>query len=62
MVYLAEQQQPVQRKVALKIVRLGMDTENVIARFEMERQSLALMDHPNIARVLDAGATATGRR
>ncbi|MES2474393.1 MAG: serine/threonine-protein kinase [Verrucomicrobiota bacterium] len=60
-VYLAEQQHPVRRKVALKIVRLGMDTENVIARFEMERQSLALMDHPNIARVLDAGATATGR-
>ena len=60
-VYLAEQQHPVRRKVALKIVRLGMDSENVIARFEMERQSLALMEHPNIASVLDAGATATGR-
>lgn len=60
-VYLAEQQEPVQRKVALKIIRLGMDTESVIARFEVERQALALMDHPNIARVLDAGATASGR-
>ncbi len=60
-VYLAEQQEPVRRKVALKIVRLGMDTENVIARFQMERQALATMDHPNIARVLDAGATASGR-
>jgi serine/threonine protein kinase len=60
-VYLAEQQAPVRRKVALKIIRLGMDTENVIARFELERQALALMDHPNIARVLDAGATAAGR-
>jgi len=60
-VYLAEQQEPVRRRVALKIIRLGMDTENVIARFEMERQSLALMDHPNIARVYDVGATRTGR-
>lgn len=60
-VYLAEQCEPVSRKVALKIVRLGMDTEHVIARFEAERQSLAMMDHPNIARVLDAGATASGR-
>jgi eukaryotic-like serine/threonine-protein kinase len=60
-VYLAEQHEPVRRKVALKIVRLGMDTENVIARFATERQALALMDHPNIARVLDAGATASGR-
>jgi len=60
-VYLAEQFEPVRRKVALKIIRLGMDTESVIARFELERQSLALMDHPNIARVLDAGATASGR-
>lgn len=60
-VYLAEQQEPVRRKVALKIVRLGMDTENVIARFQMERQALATMDHPNIARVLDAGATDSGR-
>ncbi len=60
-VYLAEQQEPVRRKVALKIIRLGMDTEKVIARFELERQALAMMDHPNIARVLDAGATASGR-
>lgn len=60
-VYLAEQREPVRRKVALKIIRLGMDTESVIARFEIERQALALMDHPNIARVLDAGATAAGR-
>ena len=60
-VYLAEQREPVKRKVALKIVRLGMDTESVIARFGAERQALALMDHPNIARVLDAGATGSGR-
>jgi serine/threonine protein kinase len=60
-VYLAEQSEPVRRKVALKIVRPGMDTEHVIARFEAERQSLAMMDHPNIARVLDAGATTSGR-
>ena len=60
-VYLAEQQEPVCRKVALKIIRLGMDTERVIARFEMERQALAMMDHPNIAQVLDAGATESGR-
>jgi hypothetical protein len=60
-VYLAEQLEPVRRQVALKVIRLGMDTERVIARFEMERQSLAMMDHPNIARVLDAGATETGR-
>ena len=60
-VYLAEQQEPVKRKVALKIIRLGMDTENVIARFAIEREALALMDHPNIARVLDAGSTASGR-
>ncbi|MCW1885440.1 protein kinase [Luteolibacter flavescens] len=60
-VYLAEQQEPVKRKVALKIIRLGMDTESVIARFAMEREALALMDHPNIARVLDAGTTASGR-
>ena len=49
------------RKVALKIIKLGMDTKEVVARFEAERQALALMDHPNIARVLDGGATATGR-
>ena len=60
-VYLAEQMEPVRRRVALKIIRLGMDTENVIARFEMERQALAMMDHPNIARVYDAGATSSGR-
>ncbi|MEO6596996.1 MAG: tetratricopeptide repeat protein, partial [Planctomycetota bacterium] len=60
-VFLAEQEQPVARKVALKIVKLGMDTRQVVARFEQERQALALMEHPNIARVLDAGATDTGR-
>ncbi|MES2923183.1 MAG: serine/threonine-protein kinase [Verrucomicrobiota bacterium] len=60
-VYLAEQQEPVKRKVALKIIRLGMDTENVIARFSLEREALALMDHSNIARVLDAGVTTSGR-
>ena len=60
-VYVAEQASPVRRKVALKIVKPGMDTKNVIARFEAERQALALMDHPNIARVLDAGATDSGR-
>jgi hypothetical protein len=60
-VYQAEQLEPVRRRVALKIIRVGMDTEGVISRFEMERQALALMDHPNIARVLDAGATASGR-
>jgi serine/threonine protein kinase/tetratricopeptide (TPR) repeat protein len=60
-VFLAEQQTPLVRRVALKIIKLGMDTRQVIARFEAERQALALMDHPNIARVLDAGATETGR-
>ena len=60
-VYMAEQTQPVRRKVALKIIKPGMDTRQVIARFEAERQALALMDHPNIARVLDAGATGSGR-
>jgi len=60
-VYLAEQQAPIRRRVALKIIKLGMDTKAVIARFEQERQALALMDHPSIARVLDAGATETGR-
>jgi serine/threonine-protein kinase len=60
-VYMAEQERPVRRKVAVKIIKLGMDTRQVIARFEAERQALALMDHPNIARVLDAGATETGR-
>ena len=60
-VYRAEQEQPVRRSVALKIIKLGMDTKQVIARFEAERQALAMMDHPNIAKVLDAGATETGR-
>src|SRR5262249_11208147 len=60
-VFLAEQTKPVRRRVALKVIKLGMDTRAVIARFEAERQALALMDHPNIARVLDAGATDTGR-
>jgi serine/threonine protein kinase/tetratricopeptide (TPR) repeat protein len=60
-VYLAEQEHPVRRTVALKIIKLGMDTRRVIARFEAERQALAMMDHPNIARVFDAGATDTGR-
>ena len=60
-VYMAEQDQPIRRRVALKIIKLGMDTKNVIARFEAERQALALMDHPNIARVLDAGASESGR-
>jgi serine/threonine protein kinase/tetratricopeptide (TPR) repeat protein len=60
-VYMAEQSEPVHRRVALKIIKLGMDTKSVIARFEAERQALALMDHPNIAKVLDAGATETGR-
>jgi WD40 repeat protein/serine/threonine protein kinase len=60
-VYMAEQKEPVRRKVALKVIKVGMDTKQVIARFEAERQALALMDHPNIAQVLDAGATETGR-
>jgi tetratricopeptide (TPR) repeat protein len=60
-VYMAEQEEPVRRKVALKVIKLGMDTKAVIARFEAERQVLAMMDHPNIAKVLDAGTTETGR-
>jgi serine/threonine protein kinase/tetratricopeptide (TPR) repeat protein len=60
-VWMAEQTHPVHRKVALKLIKSGMDSRQVIARFEAERQALALMDHPNIARVLDAGATETGR-
>ena len=60
-VWAAEQRTPVKRRVALKVIKLGMDTHQVIARFEAERQALAMMDHPNIARVLDAGATQTGR-
>jgi tetratricopeptide (TPR) repeat protein len=58
---MAEQEEPVHRRVALKVIKLGMDTKQVIARFAAERQALALMDHPNIAKVLDAGATETGR-
>ena len=61
MVFMAAQEEPIRRKVALKVIKLGMDTRQVIARFEAERQALALMDHPNIAKVYDAGATATGR-
>ncbi len=61
MVYMAEQQTPIRRRVALKIIKIGMDTRQVIARFEAERQTLALMDHANIARVFDAGATEAGR-
>ena len=60
-VYMAEQQRPVRRRVALKIIKLGMDTKQVVARFEAERQAVAMMDHPNIARVFDAGATDSGR-
>src|SRR5262245_12881926 len=60
-VWLAEQSQPVQRRVALKVVKPGMDSKQVIARFEAERQALAMMDHPNIARVLDADTTESGR-
>jgi serine/threonine protein kinase/dienelactone hydrolase len=60
-VWMAEQEEPVRRRVALKVIKLGMDTKAVVARFEAERQALALMDHPNIAKVHDAGATDTGR-
>ena len=60
-VYMAEQEEPVRRRVALKVIKLGIDTEQVVARFEAERQALALMDHPNIAQVFDAGATEAGR-
>jgi eukaryotic-like serine/threonine-protein kinase len=60
-VYMAEQTEPIRRRVAFKVIKLGMDTKQVVARFEAERQALALMDHPNIAKVLDAGATDTGR-
>ncbi len=58
-VYVAEQTEPVRRRVALKVIKLGMDTKQVVARFEAERQALAMMDHPNIAKVLDAGTTET---
>ncbi|MFC1794018.1 serine/threonine protein kinase [Planctomycetota bacterium] len=60
-VYLAEQQRPIKRRVALKVIKPGMDTKQVIARFEAERQALALLDHPNIAHVYDAGKTKNGR-
>ena len=60
-VYMAEQEKPVRRRVALKIIKMGMDTKSVIARFEAERQALAMMEHANIAKVFDAGATETGR-
>ena len=60
-VYVAEQTEPVRRRVALKVIKLGMDTKQVVARFEAERQALAMMDHPNIAKVLDAGTTGVGR-
>jgi len=59
-VYRAEQQEPVRRQVAVKVIKLGMDTKSIVARFEAERQALALMDHPSIARVFDGGATAAG--
>ncbi|MCK4409721.1 MAG: protein kinase [Candidatus Eisenbacteria sp.] len=61
MVYLAEQEKPVRRRVALKVIKLGMDTKEVIARFESERQALAMMNHPNIARIFEAGSTEEGR-
>ncbi|MCP4452368.1 MAG: serine/threonine protein kinase, partial [Planctomycetes bacterium] len=60
-VYMAQQEHPIRRNIAFKIIKLGMDTRQVITRFEAERQALALMDHPNIAKVLDAGSTDTGR-
>ncbi len=60
-VYLAEQDKPVRRKVAIKVLKLGMDTKQVIARFDAERQALAMMDHPNVAKIFEAGATKTGR-
>ncbi len=60
-VFMAEQQQPVRRKIAIKIIKAGMDTKQVVARFEAERQALAMMDHPSLAKVFDAGATQTGR-
>jgi serine/threonine protein kinase len=60
-VYMAEQTEPIERKVALKVIKAGMDTQQVIARFEAERQALAMMDHANIARVLDVGTTQSGR-
>src|SRR5438309_2953031 len=61
LVFVAEQQHPIRRKVALKVIKPGMDSRDVVARFEAERQALALMDHPHIAKVLDAGTTDSGR-
>src|ERR1700722_11219202 len=61
LVFVAQQEDPVRRKVALKVIKPGMDSREVVARFEAERQALALMDHPNIARVLDGGTTSSGR-
>ena len=61
-VWLAEQKEPVRRRVAIKLIKAGMDTREVVARFESERQALALMDHPAIAKVFDAGSTPQGRR
>ena len=61
-VYAAEQTEPVRRRVAHKVIKLGMDTKQVVARFEAERQALAMMDHPNIAKVLDAGTTGASER
>jgi len=60
-VYMADQEEPIKRRVALKVIKPGMDTKEVLGRFEAERQALAMMDHPNIAKVFDAGATETGR-
>jgi serine/threonine protein kinase len=60
-VFMAQQTAPIRRLVALKLIKHGMDTRQILARFEAERQALALMDHPNIAKVLDAGATESGR-
>ena len=60
-VWAAEQREPIKRRVALKIIKVGMDTKQVVARFEAERQALAMMDHPNIAKVLGAGSTDSGR-
>ena len=60
-VYHAQQEEPIRREVALKIIKVGMDTKEVLARFESERQALAMMNHPNIAKVFDAGETDNGR-
>src|SRR5262249_28534124 len=60
-VYMAQQKEPIRRAVAIKVIKAGMDSKAVLARFEAERQALAMMDHPNIARVLDAGTTESGR-